>query len=137
LIFDGAARSNSDHSSPSGRAGQAERGWPAWFVLADVFRIAVGRYTGRILWGVVAVKLPLWVWVLANGAAGLVLALLLIDPTRDLRPVLALLAVAVGTLLVLRRLHRGHLGGRTGEREALVVLYRCRQDADLPRRQGQ
>jgi hypothetical protein len=41
--------------------------------------------------------MPLWVWLIANGSAGLVL--LLIDPPCDLRPVFALLVVAVGTLL--------------------------------------
>jgi hypothetical protein len=35
----------------------------------------------------------------ANTAAGVVLILLVFDPTRDLRPVFALLAVAVGALL--------------------------------------
>jgi hypothetical protein len=43
--------------------------------------------------------MPLWVWLLDNGSAGLVLVLLALDPTRDLRPIFALLAVAVGTLL--------------------------------------
>jgi hypothetical protein len=38
---------------------------------------------------------PRATWLLANGSAGLVLVLLLLDPTRDLRPVFALLAVAV------------------------------------------
>jgi hypothetical protein len=37
--------------------------------------------------------------ILANGSAGLVLVLLVLDPTRDLPPVFALLAVAVGTPL--------------------------------------
>jgi hypothetical protein len=36
--------------------------------------------------------MPLWVWLLANGSAGVVLILLLLDPTRDLRPVFVLLA---------------------------------------------
>jgi hypothetical protein len=58
-------------------------------------------YTGGIFGGE-AVKMPLWVWLLANGSAGLVLVLLLIDPTRDLRPVFALLTVAVGTLVAWR-----------------------------------
>jgi hypothetical protein len=38
----------------------------------------------------------------ANTAAGLVLILLLLDPTRDLRPVFVLLAVAVGALFAWR-----------------------------------
>src|SRR5262249_2214469 len=42
-----------------------------------------------------------WAWLLADGSAGLVVVLL-IDPTRDLRPVFVLLAVAVGTLLAWR-----------------------------------
>jgi hypothetical protein len=39
--------------------------------------------------------------VQANGAAGVAIVLL-IDPTRDLRPVFVLLAVAVGTLVAWR-----------------------------------
>ena len=47
-------------------------------------------------------KMPLWVWLLANGSAGVVIVLLLLDPTRDLRPVFVLLAVAVGALFAWR-----------------------------------
>jgi hypothetical protein len=46
--------------------------------------------------------MPLWVWLLADGSAVLVIVLLPIDPTRDLRPVFVLLAVAVGTLFAWR-----------------------------------
>jgi hypothetical protein len=50
-----------------------------------------------------AVKTSLWVWLLANGVAGVaIVLLLLIDPPRDLRPVFVLLAVAVGTLFAWR-----------------------------------
>jgi hypothetical protein len=44
--------------------------------------------------------MPPWAWLLTNGAAGVAIVLLLLDPTRDLRPVFALLAVAVGTVVV-------------------------------------
>jgi hypothetical protein len=54
--------------------------------------------------------MPLWVWSLANGSVGLVLVLL-IDPTRDLQPVFALLAVAVGTLLAWRFVRRYRVVG--------------------------
>jgi hypothetical protein len=46
--------------------------------------------------------MPRWVWLLANGSAGVAILLLLIDPMRDLRPVFVLLAVAVGTLVAWR-----------------------------------
>jgi carbon storage regulator len=36
--------------------------------------------------------MPRWVWLLANGSADVAIVLLLLDPTRDLRPVFALLA---------------------------------------------
>jgi hypothetical protein len=46
--------------------------------------------------------MPLWVWLLANGSAGVVIVRLLIDPARDLWPVFVLLGVAVGTLVAWR-----------------------------------
>ena len=52
---------------------------------------------GRFLDGA-AVKMPLWVWLLANGSAGLVLVLLAIDLTRDLRPICILRAVPAEAL---------------------------------------
>jgi hypothetical protein len=47
-------------------------------------------------------KAPRWVWLFANGLSGAALVLLVIDPTRPLWPVVALLGVAVASVCVWR-----------------------------------
>ena len=47
-------------------------------------------------------KVPGWAWVLANGLGDAALVLLVIDPTRPLWPVVALLVATVASVGVWR-----------------------------------